>query len=105
MLYTIGPAKSAKAVNLRGRGREAREREREREREWGGEGEVGKRDQPVILDCIHVRYEAQELNRNPHLDAQPTLHGKWFLCSLWKRKESFMPFMANCKWGFYVFVP
>ena len=36
-----------------------------------GEGEVGKRDQPVILDCIHVRYEAQELNRNPHLDAQP----------------------------------
>ena len=28
-----------------------------------------------------------------------------FLCSLWQRKESFMPFMANCKWGFYVFVP
>ena len=26
-----------------------------------------------------------------------------FLCSLWQRKESFMPFMANCKWGFYVF--
>ena len=41
-----------------------------------GEGEVGKRDQPVILDCIHVRYEAQELNINPHLDAQPTLHEK-----------------------------
>ena len=38
-----------------------------------GEGEVGKRDQPVILDCIHVRYEAQELNRNPHLDAQPIM--------------------------------
>ena len=37
----------------------------------GGEGEVGKRDQAVILDCIHVRYEAQELNRNPRLDAQP----------------------------------
>ena len=28
-----------------------------------------------------------------------------FLCSLWQHKESFMPFMANCKWGFYVFVP
>ena len=26
-----------------------------------------------------------------------------FLCSLWQCKESFMPFMANCKWGFYVF--
>ena len=43
----------------------------ERKRMRGGGGEVGKRDQPVILDCIHVRYEAQELNRNPHLDAQP----------------------------------
>ena len=59
---------------------------RERERE-GGEGggedckgggrEVGKRDQAVILDCIHVRYEAQELSRNPRLDAQPTQHEKW----------------------------
>ena len=38
--------------------------------------EVGKRDQAVILDCIHVRYEAQELNRNPRLDAHPTLHEK-----------------------------
>ena len=28
-----------------------------------------------------------------------------FLCSLWQRKESFMPFMANCKSGFYVFAP
>ena len=28
-----------------------------------------------------------------------------FLCSLWQHKESFMPFMSNCKWGFYVFVP
>ena len=27
-----------------------------------------------------------------------------FLCSLWQHKESFMPFMANCKWGFYVFL-
>ena len=27
-----------------------------------------------------------------------------FLCFLWQRKESFMPFMANCKWGFYVFL-
>ena len=27
-----------------------------------------------------------------------------FLCSLWQRKESFMPFMANCKWGFYYFL-
>ena len=35
---------------------------------------MGKRDQAVILDCIHVRYEAQELNRNPRLVAQPTLH-------------------------------
>ena len=26
-----------------------------------------------------------------------------FLCSLWQRKESFMPFMATYKWGFYVF--
>ena len=26
-----------------------------------------------------------------------------FLCSLWQLKESFMPFMANCKWGFYGF--
>ena len=26
-----------------------------------------------------------------------------FLSSLWQRKESFMPFMANCKWDFYVF--
>ena len=26
-----------------------------------------------------------------------------FLCSLWQRKESFMPFMVNCKMGFYVF--
>ena len=67
-----------------GRGEREREREREREKEGGGEdcksggggGEVGKRDQPVILDCIHVRYEAQELNRNPRLDAQPTLHEK-----------------------------
>ena len=57
---------------------------RERKRRKGGEGEdckgegreVGKRDQAVILDCIHVRYEAQELNRNPRLDAQPTLHEK-----------------------------
>ena len=33
-----------------------------------------------------------------------TLHEKWILCSLWQRKESFMPFMTNCKWGFfYVF--
>ena len=55
-----------------GGGRDARERERG----MRGEGEVGKRDQPVILDCIHARYEAQELNRNPHLDAQPTLHEK-----------------------------
>ena len=85
-----------------GGGRAGGQGERKRMR---GEGEVGKRDQPVILDCIHVRYEVQELNRNPHFDAQPTLHEKWFLCSLWKRKESFMPFTANCKWGFYVFVP
>ena len=59
-------------------------RERKRRRGVEGEdckggrggGEVGKRDQAVILDCIHVRYEAQELNRNPRLDAQPTLHEK-----------------------------
>ena len=25
-----------------------------------------------------------------------------FYAPLWQRKESFMPFMANCKWGFYV---
>ena len=28
-----------------------------------------------------------------------------FLCSLWQHKENFMPFMANCKWGFMFFVP
>ena len=38
----------------------------------GGGGEVGKRDQAVIRDCINVRYEAQELNRNPR-DAQPII--------------------------------
>ena len=51
-----------------------------------------KGDQPVILDCIHVRYEAQELNRNPRLDAQPIHCMKSeVLCSLWQRKETFMP--------------
>ena len=29
-------------------------------REGEGLDEVGKRDQAVILDCIHVRYEAQQ---------------------------------------------
>ena len=63
-----------------GGGEEREKEEGGREREGrgggGGEGEVVKRDQPVILDCIHVRYEAQELNTNPRLDAQPTLHEK-----------------------------
>ena len=69
--------------SFEGRGGGGGGREREREGGGGGEGEdckggggreVGKRDQAVIFDCIHVRYEAQELSRNPRLDAQPIIY-------------------------------
>ena len=56
-----------------------------------------------LLAANHQILPATDLGA--HLDQRCNLHcmKSEFLCSLWQRKESFKPFMANCKWGFYVF--